>query len=52
VPGLRTHNVSIVDDEGKFLSQSVESGDAGRAEMESGIREQLEKKWRESCLDS
>ncbi|MBN1571462.1 MAG: flagellar M-ring protein FliF [Acidobacteria bacterium] len=43
VPGLRTHNVSIVDDEGHFLSQSVESGDAARAEMESGIREQLER---------
>jgi flagellar M-ring protein FliF len=43
VPGLRTHEVSIVDDEGRLLSQSVESGDAGRAEMESGIREQLEK---------
>ncbi len=43
VPGLRTHNVSIVDDEGRLLSQSVESGDAARTEMESGIREQLEK---------
>jgi flagellar M-ring protein FliF len=43
VPGLRTHNVSIVDDEGRFLSQSVESGEAARAEMESGIREQLER---------
>jgi flagellar M-ring protein FliF len=43
VPGLRTHNVSIVDDEGQFLSQSTESGDAARAEVESGIREQLEK---------
>jgi flagellar M-ring protein FliF len=43
VPGLHTHNVSIVDDEGKFLAQSVESGDAARAEQESGIREQIEK---------
>ena len=43
VPGLHTYNVSIVDDEGNFLSQSVESGDAARAEMESGVREQLEK---------
>ncbi len=43
VPGLHTRNVSIVDDEGRLLSQSVESGDAARAEMESGIREQLEK---------
>jgi flagellar M-ring protein FliF len=43
VPGLRAHNVSIVDAEGKFLSQSVESGDAGRSEMEAGMREQLER---------
>jgi flagellar M-ring protein FliF len=43
VPGLNTHHVSIVDDDGKYLSQSAESGDTGRAEMESGIREQLEK---------
>jgi flagellar M-ring protein FliF len=43
VPGLRTNKVSIVDDEGHLLSQSVESGEAARAEMESGIREQLEK---------
>ncbi len=43
VPGLHTHNVSIVDDEGRFLSQSAESGEAARAEIESGIREQLER---------
>jgi flagellar M-ring protein FliF len=43
VPGLRTSNVSIVDDEGNLLSRSVESGDSQRNEMESGIREQLEK---------
>lgn len=43
VPGLNTHNVSIVDDQGRLLSQSVESGDAARAEVESGIREQYEK---------
>jgi flagellar M-ring protein FliF len=43
VPDLHTYNVSIVDDEGNFLSQSVESGDAARAEMESGARELLEK---------
>jgi flagellar M-ring protein FliF len=43
VPDLHTYNVSIVDDEGNFLAQSVESGDAARAEMESGAREQLEK---------
>jgi flagellar M-ring protein FliF len=43
VPGLHTSNVSIVDDELRLLSQSVESGDAARAEMEAGIREQLER---------
>jgi flagellar M-ring protein FliF len=43
VPRLSTHNVSIIDDEGRLLSQSVESGDSGRAEMESGIREQMER---------
>lgn len=43
VPDLHTYNVSIVDDEGNFLSQSVEYGDAARAEMESGAREQIEK---------
>ncbi len=43
VPGLNTYNVSIVDNEGRFLSQSIESGDAGRSEMESGLRGQLEK---------
>jgi flagellar M-ring protein FliF len=43
VPGLHTHNVSIVDDEGRLLSQSVESSDAARSEIESGIREQYEK---------
>ena len=43
VPGLHTHNVSIVDDEGRLLSQSIESADAARSEMESGIREQFEK---------
>jgi flagellar M-ring protein FliF len=43
VPRLNTHNVSIIDDEGRLLSQSVESGDSGRAEMESGIREQMER---------
>lgn len=50
VPGLRTFNVSIVDDEGKLLSQSVESGDAARAEIESGIREQLEKEMAEKVV--
>jgi len=44
VPGLHTYNVSIVDEEGKLLAQSVGSGDdSGRAEIESGIREQLER---------
>jgi flagellar M-ring protein FliF len=43
VPGLHARNVSIVDDAGQLLSQSVESGDAAKAEMESGIREQYEK---------
>ena len=43
VRGLHTHNVSIVDDEGRLLSQSVVSGDAARTELESGIREQLER---------
>ncbi len=43
VPGLRTYNVSIVDDAGRLLSQSIGSGDAGRTEIESGIREQIEK---------
>jgi flagellar M-ring protein FliF len=43
VPGLRTNKVSIADDEGRLLSQSVESGEAARAEMETGIREQIEK---------
>ena len=43
VPDLHTYNVSIVDDEGNFLAQSIESGDAARAEMESGAREQIEK---------
>jgi flagellar M-ring protein FliF len=43
VPGLHPRSVSIVDDEGRLLSQSVESGEAARAEMESGIRDQYEK---------
>jgi flagellar M-ring protein FliF len=43
VPGLHTYNVSIVDDEARLLSQSVDSGNAARSEMESGLREQIEK---------
>jgi flagellar M-ring protein FliF len=41
--GLRPRNISIMDNEGRFLAQATESGDAGRAEMESGVREQLER---------
>jgi flagellar M-ring protein FliF len=43
VSGLHSYNVSIVDNGGHLLAQSVESGDSARAEMESGQREQLEK---------
>ena len=43
VPGLQTNNISIVDDEGRLLSHSIGSGDVGRAEAESSIREQIEK---------
>jgi flagellar M-ring protein FliF len=42
VPGLKPYNVSVVDDEGKFLSQPPPS-DSTAAEAESGIREQLER---------
>ena len=42
VPGLRTYNVSVVDDQGRLLSQSAETGDQARSELESGIKEQLE----------
>jgi flagellar M-ring protein FliF len=43
VRGLYTHNVSIVDSEGRLLSRSVESGESAQSEIESGIREQLER---------
>ncbi len=43
VPGLRSSMVSIVDDEGRLLSQSLGANDGGRAEIESDVREQLEK---------
>jgi flagellar M-ring protein FliF len=43
VPGLGTRNVSIIDEEGRLLSKSAESGDEARAEAEAGIRENLEK---------
>ncbi len=42
VPGLRTYNVSVVDDQGRLLSQSAETGDQARSELESGIKEQIE----------
>jgi flagellar M-ring protein FliF len=42
VPGLKPYSVSVVDDEGKLLSQPPPS-DATAAEAESGIREQLER---------
>ncbi len=42
VPGLKSYSVSIVDDEGKLLSQPPPS-DSTVAEAESGIREQLER---------
>jgi flagellar M-ring protein FliF len=43
VSGLGPRNISVVDDQGRLLSQSVESGDEARADMEAGIRENLEK---------
>jgi flagellar M-ring protein FliF len=42
VPGLKPYSVSVVDDEGKLLSQPPPS-DSTLAEAESGIREQLER---------
>jgi len=42
VSGLRTQNVSIVDEEGKLLSQAA-SADEAQAEVQSGAREQLER---------
>ena len=38
VPGLHTYNVSIVDDEGRLLSRSIESGDGARSEQSAGNR--------------
>jgi len=45
VPGLNVQNVSIIDDEGRVLAQSAESGDMTRTdlEMEMSVREQMEK---------
>jgi flagellar M-ring protein FliF len=50
VPGLHTQNVSVVDDAGRLLSQSVESEDTARAEMESGIRAQLEREMSDKVI--
>jgi flagellar M-ring protein FliF len=43
VPGLKNYNVSILDDEGRLLAPAAGSSEAGRAEIENGMREQLEK---------
>ena len=45
VPGLSVQNVSIVDDEGHVLAQSLESGDVTRSELEVELvlRDQIEK---------
>jgi len=45
VPGLTVQNISIVDDDGRVLAQSLETGDMARTEleMEMSVREQLEK---------
>jgi flagellar M-ring protein FliF len=50
VPGLHTYNVSIVGDDGRLLSQAVESGDGARSEMESGQREQLQKEYANNVI--
>jgi flagellar M-ring protein FliF len=42
VQGLRTYNVSVVDEEGRVLS-SLSSGDPARSDYESGIQAQIEK---------
>jgi flagellar M-ring protein FliF len=51
VPGLHTYNIWIVDDDGRLLSQSIESGDGARSEMETGMREQLEKEMQSKVMD-
>ena len=38
VPGLHTYNVSIVVNEGRLLSRSIESGDGARSEQSAGNR--------------
>jgi len=45
VPGLSAQNVSIVDDEGHVLAQSLDSGEISRSELEieMSLRDQLEK---------
>ena len=45
VPGLSAQNVSIVDDEGRVLAQSLDSGEISRSELEieMSLRDQLEK---------
>jgi len=45
VPGLTVQNVSIMDDEGRVLAQSMEAGDVTRSELEleMTMREQIEK---------
>jgi flagellar M-ring protein FliF len=45
VPGLNSQNVSIVDDEGRVLAQSLDAGDINRSELEleMSLREQTEK---------
>ena len=45
VPGLTVQNVSIMDDEGRVLAQSLEAGDVTRSELEleMTMREQIEK---------
>ena len=45
VPGLTPQNVSVVDDEGRVLAQSLDSGDTARSgiEQEMSLREQLER---------
>ena len=40
---MRSRDVSIVDNEGNLLTQSMESADSERTEMEASYREQLEK---------
>ena len=45
VQGLSAQNISIMDDEGRVLAQSLEAGDTARSELEleMAMREQLEK---------